>query len=441
MRLATVRLLAVLMLWNAFSAVAGDILYHSLDKGVYYTQKPGEAPVLKTPLPYLMRADMLAVSNRLNSVLFRSLVNPFPTRFLIEKGPFQNGTWMVVDRHASQSSLNTAWPVGKYSFDVSPRSGPMLFYTNTLPATTFPPAPQVDNLVAAQSIDASNAFTLVWPPFSGGTTNDLIYLQIYSSTGTVHRTGFIPAATNALDGLATAAVIPANTLNPGRAYLGRLTFYKFTTTVSNTFPGALGTYGFYAQTDFYLATAGAGDATPPTLAFSSPQDGSLAVPTNAPVAFHFSEIMRAVHSITYPGYGGSLRFWWSPERRSYAATMVYSNFMPNRVHTFILNPHENTLGFGDTNGNPLAADTVVQFTTGTGRMPVEPAAFATPAQLTNGFTLTALGATNYPYTLLGSTNLSNWMVLQTNLAFGGWARFVDTNAPLPAARFYRAVAY
>jgi hypothetical protein len=269
----------------------------------------------------------------------------------------------------------------------------------------------------------------------------LIYLQIYSSTGTVLRTGFIPGATNALNGLAAAAAIPANTLSPGRAYLGRLTFYKFITTVSNSFPGALGTCGFYAQTDFYLATAGAGDATPPTLAFSSPQDGSLGVPNNAPVAFHFSETMRAGNSISFPGYGGSLRFWWSPERRSYAATMVYSNFVPNRVHTFILNPHDNTLGFGDTNGNPLAADTVVQFTTGAGRMPVEPAAWATPTRLTNGFALTALGVTNYPYTLLGSTNLSNWIVLQTNLAFGGWAKFVDTNPPLPAARFYRAVAY
>lgn len=425
---------------HATALVAGDILYHSLDKGVYYAQQPGAAPALKTPLPYLIRADMLTASDRVNAVLLRSLVIPYSGRFLIPQGIPANGTWAFVDRHASQASLDAAWPAGKFSFDVTV-FGPMQYYTNTLPATSFPPAPRVDNLVAAQSIDASSAFTLAWLPFAGGTTNDLIHLQVFSSTGAVFATGFTPRATNALDGLATTVAIPAGTLSPGHACLGRLTFYKFTTTVTNSFPAAFGTYGFYAQTDFYLATAGAGDATPPTVASSSPGNDSLGVPTNTPVAFYFSKTMRAAHSITFPGYGTSLRFWWSPDTRTYAATMVYSNFVANRLHTFILNPHERAPTFADTNGNPLAADTVVQFTTGTGRLPVEPAAWATPTRLTTGFALTAQGVTNYAYTLLASTNLSNWVVLQTNLAYGGWASFVDTNAPLPPARFYRAVAY
>ncbi len=117
----------------------------------------------------------------------------------------------------NQVQLDSTYPNGIYTFDVTDPSNEHQFLTNFLVEGVFPNVPTIANLMAAQSVDVSNDFALVWNAFAGGTVTDFIQLQI--QTG--HSNAFVTpsfGAAGALNGTASSAIIPAGTLLPGRAY-------------------------------------------------------------------------------------------------------------------------------------------------------------------------------------------------------------------------------
>ena len=48
----------------------------------------------------------------------------------------------------------------------------------SLPLDSYPSTPHLTNWAAAQAVDSTGDFTLVWDPFTGGTTNDFVYLKV-----------------------------------------------------------------------------------------------------------------------------------------------------------------------------------------------------------------------------------------------------------------------
>jgi hypothetical protein len=304
----------------------------------------------------------------------------------------------------------------------------------------YPPAPILQNFAGAQAIDAAAPFTLQWSGFVGGTASDFVYIQIENSMGRVFATGPHPGLPGALNGTANSVVIPAQSLQPGRSYVGRIVFYRFSTMNQVDYPGVLGVGGYFSMTDFTLTTTGSGDTTPPALLSSSPADGESNVPVNAPVVLRFSEQMNRGLALGISGTSATRTFDWSPDAKTLVITPT-TNWPPNANIIWTLNLYYTQLAFGDTNANALPMETVVSFTTGsTTNLAVAPM-LTDPKRLPNGrFQFTVAGQSNYTYAVQASTNLTQWTSLVTNVAFAGEFDFLDTNAPAIPLRFYRALA-
>jgi hypothetical protein len=97
-------------------------------------------------------------------------------------------------------------------------------------------------------------FTVNWNAFTGGGVNDFVQIQVTAPSA--DQPAFQtpqPGQTGSLDGTATSATIPANTLSPGETYQVRLLFGRFLG-VSHTY--ALGLSGYFSQTELTLTTTG-----------------------------------------------------------------------------------------------------------------------------------------------------------------------------------------
>lgn len=420
---------------------AGDFGSYSVGKGIYYDQTMGGDPVLKLPFPYRFHARVAPIKSGLTASVkgpasaFWSSLN----RYLSFSVDPALETW---EREATQAELDTAFPDGDYAFDIFSFQTGHQFVTNTLAAGVFPNAPTITNLVAAQSVAADNDFTLGWNPFDGGDSADFIYFQLFGSA--YFRTPG-PGTAGALDGTATSLVIPAGTLPAGHAFLGRLVFAKTLTITTNPQSDAVGFAFSFSQTDFWLRTAG-GDNVPPAIAWTSPTNGATGVPSNLPIGVHFTKPMGPYYSIDEQSVSlgssanGGSRLNFSPDGLEAVLTPV-RGYTSHALHIITFNSLQSgSLGFSDTNGNPLAAETVVvSFIDGDFlRTPGRPR-LTNPHRQTNGtFEVELQAEPDFSYVLESSTGLSGWSSLATNIAFGGTARFVDTNAiPPGAARFYR----
>jgi hypothetical protein len=165
-------------------------------------------------------------------------------------------SWSLEDGFSTQSGLDSACGIGTYTMRLS-RSGSM---TNVvplnLPADAYPDTPQITNYSAAQSINPSNNFTLFWNPFTGGTSNDFIQVEIgRGNDQTVfHSSG--PGEPGSLNGTSTSFQIPTGTLSPGETYSVQLMFVRLTSTDTTSIPGALGLAGFIKTTTASIRTTG-----------------------------------------------------------------------------------------------------------------------------------------------------------------------------------------
>jgi hypothetical protein len=156
-------------------------------------------------------------------------------------------------------ALNAAAPNGTYHISVNAVHDGVNSFTLTLASDAYPAAPQItsSNYTALQNIDQTQAQTVSWNAFAGGTSNDPVQLKIYDSTGnTVFQTPG-PGSNGALNGLSTSTTIPANTLQAGQTYTGDLQFINVVSTDTSGYPGVQGYGVFDADTVFPMATQGA----------------------------------------------------------------------------------------------------------------------------------------------------------------------------------------
>jgi hypothetical protein len=211
---------------------------------------------------------MLVVElNALNSVTNMTLVNPAGRTIhppVDEQGDSIDG----FAGYASQADLDRFFPDGLYTLTLNTAHDGSRTFALELTNAAYPNPPTVTNLGAAQAINPSNAFTLSWIAFAGGTTNDRIFLEIENDLGEWvfenNDQGDIP-------GTATGFSLPANTLAPGRTYSGTLRFAKVVDSELAAYPGVTAAAVYLASTRFTLKTTG--QPRPPGLQVLPPTNG------------------------------------------------------------------------------------------------------------------------------------------------------------------------
>jgi len=414
---------------------AADVSHYSVGKGVLFAQNNAGLPQIRSGLPFLFQAAVVPVSNGLLSATVQLPFGTFPMgpRFLGAPSTF-------TDRQPTQESLDLFYPGGNYTIHMTNAHDGTRSGTLALSGDDYPNAPSVVNYSQAQAINPSNDFTLRWSAFLGGTTSDFIFAQLDAATGLVFRTSYTPGAVGALNGTNTSVLIPSNTLAPGRAYSGRIAFVKTVANNTTAYPGVTGAATYFTQTDFFIATTGAGDIAPPLVTTASPPNGATNVSRTAPFVLTFNEPMRTAHSFFISGTAAGRTFNWNPDGLTLVVTPT-SNWPPNTAIAWVLNPSDGPQFFGDLNRSPLAMETAFRFTTGTNFVPPAAPMLTDARRLVTGrFQFKLLGESNRIYAAEASTNFTDWVSLGTNIAFGGSIQYQDNNSLTLPHRFYRGFA-
>jgi hypothetical protein len=160
-------------------------------------------------------------------------------------------TFFTFDGETNTTVLNSSWPAGTYTFNVTGTSPsfPSVPVTFNL---TQPNVPQIANFAASQEVDATKAFTLTWNSFSTRAGTNQIFISIgYNSCA---GTGF---STN-LPGTATSVTIPANTFVPGSNYLNSTIGFINASGTTSTSPKYTAGADRATVTSFTLTTIGGG---------------------------------------------------------------------------------------------------------------------------------------------------------------------------------------
>lgn len=425
----------VILAFASASVFGADINGYSVTKGIFFRQTNANAPTIRNGLPYVFQAMVLPATNLITSARVQwSLAD-------VGLSPITTPSAVAfIQRVRTQDILDATFPNGDFRIVTQTVNDGGHTATVSVSGNDYPPAPILLNFAGSQTIDPTLPFTLQWTGFVGGTTSDFIFVQIENSQGRVYSSPPHPSALGALTGLATSVLVPPQTLQPGRSYVGRIVFYRYSTINLLDYPGVVGVGGYFSQTDFSIATDGPNDVTPPMLLSSSPVDGATDVPVNTPVVLQFSEQMSRGLALGISGTTATRTFEWSPDSRTLVITPT-TNWPPNANLAWTLNLYYTPLAFGDTNANALPMETVVAFSTGATTNLDTAATLSDSKRLPNGrFQFTVTGQSNYTYTVQGSTNLIQWTSLATNIAFRGEFDFLEANAPAIPLRFFRAVS-
>ena len=162
-------------------------------------------------------------------------------------------------------------------------------------------------------------------------------------------------------GSGSSATIPAGTLEADWEYEGKLRFVRQTATDENSYPGAVGSAGFFNETTFTVSTSeggpgGGDDETPPILFLTSPANGAGGVSTSATVSFTFTEPMDPDFiAIEWSGnvQANGFTYDWLPNGQTLVAAYA-PGFPEDQQVTWKLNPSaEGANNFRDLAGNIL----------------------------------------------------------------------------------------
>jgi len=246
---------------------------------------------------------------------------PGGTNIVLQTDEFSDGRYFSLNaEHLPELNLQHA--NGNYSFNIN---GGAINVTLTLTGDNYPNVPRLSNYPAAQSINASANFTLMWDAFTGGTANDYIevFIEDESTGNEVFHSG-PPGA--GLNGTSTSVLIPAGTLTAGKRYNVELMFARIVDL--DTTSGTTGVAAYSKRTDVEIATAGT-DTQAPSLQNFRPFYGEQGVPVKSVIRFEFSEPMQQIVSINWTGTGlvpANFTYTWN--QFSTVLSAVYNGSLP-----------------------------------------------------------------------------------------------------------------
>ncbi|MCX6926155.1 MAG: Ig-like domain-containing protein [Verrucomicrobia bacterium] len=145
-------------------------------KAYYWNQYSAAAPVPDTSAPCFFSDTTALASNR--TALNISLTLPTTISNNLTRNPVHQESYYFFDSMISSNAFEAAYPQGNYTFFVSAAASNQTVQVVLPAGMTQPNPPHVNNFLAAQSLNATQAFTLGWDPFVGGTSTDFISVSI-----------------------------------------------------------------------------------------------------------------------------------------------------------------------------------------------------------------------------------------------------------------------
>ncbi len=199
---------------------SGTNPYTSFELGAIqsYDQSSTAAAVPDPINPYQFLAGVILASNRTAS----SVTLELPGGSVSNLAPslLNPGVFVFGNDETNESVFDSLFGNGSYLFTVG-APGSTQQVTVVLPSSLAQPAaPHVANYAAAQSVDASQPFTLQWDAFAGATGQGFVYVTV----GQVYASPAVDSP-NPLPAPATSVQIPAGTLQPGSSYKATVGFF------------------------------------------------------------------------------------------------------------------------------------------------------------------------------------------------------------------------
>ncbi len=226
-----------------------DVRLFILAKGRFYTQS-GTAPDPLDRLAIIADGRFKALNLVTNGLYTLPNSRTIPLQFAWDHSGLDSEAAYV-----NQADLELFFPDGDYQLRLDTIHDGTRSVTLSL-NQSYPNAPGVVDLSAAQSIDAATDFPLNWEAFSEGTETDFVQFEIVNENGMkVYSTPEFGQA-GALDGTATGVTVAANTLAPGRFYAASIVFFRRVDLDQTSYPGALYASGYFTLNEFNLATTG-----------------------------------------------------------------------------------------------------------------------------------------------------------------------------------------
>lgn len=216
-----------------------------------YDQNSANAPTPDPEASYGFSAGTGLASNRTATAI--SLTLPTGGMTNLNRSPLAAEDFYLVAFATNLTTFQAAYPNGNYIFNVQATTSNQQVTVNLPASLTQPNAPHVANYPAAQAVNATQPFTLNWDAFTAATASNFITIEVL-----IPGTG-AAAFSNTYPHTATAAVIPAGTLQAGTNYDAYLGFYNATGTTNASYA----TVAFRATSTRFIVTTTGGAATGP----------------------------------------------------------------------------------------------------------------------------------------------------------------------------------
>jgi hypothetical protein len=244
----------------AFRGSAADANFFGVIKLQQYAQSNASAPIIASN-GYSFQAFVNASAKFAITNATVKPGNSTPSRTLTPDS--QGLIFRFEDNFPSQSALDATYPNGTFLSPVNYtntlftihdgiRSATVNFFLLFVPLS-YPATPQIQNWPAAQAIDHTADFKLVWNNL-GGSALAIVQLLILDASSNVVFATPAPFQPGALDGSSTSATVPALTLPPGANLIAHLTIANPGTPNTNSYPGAVGISALTKDNSFTLAT-------------------------------------------------------------------------------------------------------------------------------------------------------------------------------------------
>jgi hypothetical protein len=220
----------------------------------YWDQTSAGAPVPDPTVPYFFSGSSTLASNRTATSITLTLPTAAVSNLTQNTLGGHPESYFLNSFMTSSNAFEATFPQGTYTFFVSATASNQSVQVLLPPGMTQPNPPHITNFVAAQSVNATQAFTLGWEAFVGGTSTDYVNVVIGNNVWKTPE----PGTAGALNGTATSVTIPANSLQANSNYTATIGFYHYVG-VSNA--NYMTQASRATGTEFNLSTAG-GNAQP-----------------------------------------------------------------------------------------------------------------------------------------------------------------------------------
>ena len=227
--------------------------YSTFDIGTAwsYDQTSTGAPTLDVSNSYEFLANVNLSSNR--TALSNTITLPNSSVSNMTQDPFASYEFFFGATETNLTVFDNTFGSGSYVFTVFATSSNQQVAVDLPESLAQPPAPQVANFTAAQSVDASQPFTLQWDAFANPASQAFIYVTV----GNAYTSA--PAGdSNAIPASATSLQLPAGTLQSNTTYLPTIGFFNGVITTNGS---TLKTAYREAITTFPLVTTGGASPT------------------------------------------------------------------------------------------------------------------------------------------------------------------------------------